>query len=404
MAQPDNFSLYPAARGRRALDGRPRAARLASVVRRWPGCSPGLATLARNDGAARPGGARPRLPLGSLARRWRVPAADRRRAGRDPDLGGRSAALAVFVLVMAPWWAAPARGLRLAVAVDRVGQGAVHPRHRRVEQHHDPGHAGPPARAWGSARCSRRRIGGLVAAIDDLRRRSSCGVVLAPSAGRRRVGAAPLAGLRAVLRLRRDPVRASRPSSRPSTCPGGTFIHSAVALAPHSYILALEGIGVAVGLDRRPPADLGRRRGRRASSARGDRRVRARHRGRSGSLARPRRLGALGATTASRSPPRSTRRGRRPTDRVMSIDAAGYEVLDRPRRRRPRQRPARHDPRGRRAYDIRWLVLDRGDAVAVGRARSSTATSGRPGSARRSTPIAAATGGAPASLASTRSA
>ncbi len=28
--------------------------------------------------------------------------------------------------------------------------------------------------------------------------------------------------------------------------PGGTFIHSAVALAPHSYILALEGVGVGV--------------------------------------------------------------------------------------------------------------------------------------------------------------
>ncbi len=29
--------------------------------------------------------------------------------------------------------------------------------------------------------------------------------------------------------------------------PGGTFIHSAVALAPHAYILALEGIAIAVG-------------------------------------------------------------------------------------------------------------------------------------------------------------
>ena len=28
--------------------------------------------------------------------------------------------------------------------------------------------------------------------------------------------------------------------------PGGTFIHSAVALAPHAYILALEGIAIAV--------------------------------------------------------------------------------------------------------------------------------------------------------------
>ena len=29
-------------------------------------------------------------------------------------------------------------------------------------------------------------------------------------------------------------------------CPGGTFIHSAVALAPYSYILALEGVALAV--------------------------------------------------------------------------------------------------------------------------------------------------------------
>jgi len=29
--------------------------------------------------------------------------------------------------------------------------------------------------------------------------------------------------------------------------PGGTFIHSAVGLAPHAYVLALEGIAVAVG-------------------------------------------------------------------------------------------------------------------------------------------------------------
>ena len=36
--------------------------------------------------------------------------------------------------------------------------------------------------------------------------------------------------------------------------PGGTFIHSAVALAPYTYILALEGIAIAVAwiADRRP--------------------------------------------------------------------------------------------------------------------------------------------------------
>ena len=29
--------------------------------------------------------------------------------------------------------------------------------------------------------------------------------------------------------------------------PGGTFIHSAVGLAPHAFVLALEGIAIAVG-------------------------------------------------------------------------------------------------------------------------------------------------------------
>ena len=40
--------------------------------------------------------------------------------------------------------------------------------------------------------------------------------------------------------------------------PGGTFIHSAVALAPHAYILALEGIAVGRRLGRRSPSNLGR--------------------------------------------------------------------------------------------------------------------------------------------------
>ena len=40
--------------------------------------------------------------------------------------------------------------------------------------------------------------------------------------------------------------------------PGGTFIHSAVALAPYSYILALEGVAVGGRLGRPPAAELGR--------------------------------------------------------------------------------------------------------------------------------------------------
>ena len=39
--------------------------------------------------------------------------------------------------------------------------------------------------------------------------------------------------------------------------PGGTFIHSAVALAPHAYILTLEGVAVAVGVDRGASSGVG---------------------------------------------------------------------------------------------------------------------------------------------------
>ena len=41
--------------------------------------------------------------------------------------------------------------------------------------------------------------------------------------------------------------------------PGGTFIHSAVALAPYSYVLALEGVAVVVAWfgRRRPPGIRG---------------------------------------------------------------------------------------------------------------------------------------------------
>ena len=143
--------------------------------------------------------------------------------------------------------------------------------------------------------------------------------------------------------------------------PGGTFIHSAIALAPHTYVLALEGVAATVGLDRGPPAALGRGDGR-AHLHDGRRRLRARGRGR--------RL-ALDAGHLVRAPGRLPGRcgraldaaGAPITDRVMSIDASGTRywtgrggvvlVND----------PLETVEQVARAYEIRWLVLNRADGV-----------------------------------------
>ena len=157
MAQPDNFSLYQPLVIARC--GWPRAA-LRGSGRAFvaAGFFAGLATLARNDGL---------LVLAALGvvfawdrwRAWRAGRAERAELARAraPDDGaprpaarrsrcrggrrGRRLRPRHGAVV-----GAPAGGLRLALAVEHVGQGPVHPGHRRMEQHHDPGLARPPAR------------------------------------------------------------------------------------------------------------------------------------------------------------------------------------------------------------------------------------------------------------------
>ncbi|HEV8402687.1 MAG TPA: hypothetical protein VGQ31_06600, partial [Candidatus Limnocylindrales bacterium] len=144
--------------------------------------------------------------------------------------------------------------------------------------------------------------------------------------------------------------------------PGGTFIHSAVALAPYSYILALEGIVIAIGwvAARRPSWDqetaLRVFGGATIAFAVGAAVL--------GSLAvhaswaaRADQYQAVAAALDAAGAPAS--------DRVMSIDASsakywsghgGVVLVNDPL-------DTIHDVAS--AYDIRWLVLDRADAVSA---------------------------------------
>jgi hypothetical protein len=142
--------------------------------------------------------------------------------------------------------------------------------------------------------------------------------------------------------------------------PGGTFIHSAVALAPYAYILALEGVALAVAWI------ASRRRGWDVASAT---RIFT-----TAVVVFAIGAAAWGATfvhgvwSESRSRFQTVAAalddaGAAVTDRVMSIDASGTRfwtgrggvvlVND----------PIETIESVARAYDIRWLVLDRDDSV-----------------------------------------
>ena len=336
MVQPDNFSLYQPLvagalwMGARGLKGSPRS----FAARRPPGRA-GDAVAQRR--AARPRRARARLPSGTAgaargAPRWR-------RAGHP--VRRPLACVGLFVAGDGAVVAPPARGVRVrsprrpprarSCSSATSASGTASRRRRRSIT----------CWAWASGRSSRPRIGGLVAAV-MIFTTLIAGFVLAPFMviGAGRAGA------------RSTSVRSSLYAGllfgfsalvSAVHVPGGTFIHSAVALAPHAYILALEGIAVGRRLDRRASARLGRRRRRPVFTGAA---VALRRRGRAPRVAvRARGLGGQPGQVQRRR--RGARRaGAAATDRVMSIDAVGDQVLDRPWRRGPRQRPDRDD-RGR---------------------------------------------------------
>jgi hypothetical protein len=363
MAQPDNFSLYQplvaaslwmAARG---LRGSGRSFVLAGLLA-------GLAALARSDGVL------VLLGLG-LVFAW-----DRTRARRSRrlDAGGALiaaappksaipiwaalAALGVFILVMAPWWARQL--LEFGTLSPSTTSGKVL-FIRDISEWND---ITTPATldhllGMGIVPLIATRIGGFVAAI-TIYSVLVCGIILVLPlafgawARRHSLDFLPFFAYAAILFLFSGLVSAVH-------VPGGTFIHSAVALAPHSYILALEGVGVGVAwLAARRPAWRAIVATRLFTSA---------------AIAFSLVLAVLAAQsvhanwTARRDPAATIdaafEQANVPlTDRVMSIDAAGTKYATGHGGVVLVDDPLATILQVGFAYDIRWLVLDRAETVS----------------------------------------
>ncbi len=348
VAQPDNFSLYqPLVAGSlwlagRALLGRPHGGRDFALA----GLLAGLATLSRTDGV---------LVLGVLlaAAAW-----DRLRHRRIPWRWA-GAGIGLFVLTVAPWY------LRQLAVFGSLSPSTASGRVLYLRNIGEWNSITAPATldhllGMGLGPLLATRVGGLVAAI--LIFSVLVGVlILVPfmviGAWRRRRDAAfgPFFGYAFLLFAFSAIVSAIH-------VPGGTFIHSAVALAPHAYVLALEGVVARDGVGRVAASRLGRDPGGARLRGRG-RDLRRRDGGRR-HRRRPQELGPQARADAGGRD--GARRRRAPiSDRVMSIDASGYRywtghpgvvlVND----------PLDTVEKVARAYGIRWLVLEPNDIVAA---------------------------------------
>ncbi len=351
MAQPDNFSLYqPLVAGAlwmtaRGLKGSGRSFAAAGLL-------VGLATLARNDGVL----------VGSvvgLAFAW-----DRWRAWRSG--GARVAAVSwssaiacflLFAVVMAPWWARQLLvfgSLSPSTASGRVLFIRTIEEWNSISGSAELGHL----LSWGWGELLWSRVLGLVAAVAIYSVLVGA-IFLVPFmvvgawARRRSADFGPFLVFAFVLFAFSALVSAVH-------VPGGTFIHSAVALAPHSSILALEGVAVCVAwmARRRRGWDVGRATRTFVGGAvvlavafgvwyvpgvhgtwaavRADRRAVA---------------AALDQLGAGRD------------DRLMSIDAAGYRYYTGRGGVVLVNDPLETIKSVAVAYDVRWLVLERGDSV-----------------------------------------
>ncbi len=348
VAQPDNFSLYqPLVAGSlwltgRALLGRPHAGRNFALA----GLLAALATLSRTDGV---------LVLGVLlaAIAW-----DRIRHRRIPWRWA-GAGIGLFVLTVAPWY------LRQLTVFGSLSPSTASGRVLFLRNIGEWNSITAPATldhllGMGLGPLLATRVGGLVAAI--LIFSVLVGVlILVPFMviggwrRRRDAGFGPFFGYAFLLFAFSALISAIH-------VPGGTFIHSAVALAPHAYVLMLEGVVAATAwaASRRRSWDVTQAARVFVAGAVSFGVITAVigvgivHQ--SWDLKRER-MQAVAAALDTTGAPIS--------DRVMSIDASGYRywtghpgvvlVND----------PLDTVERVARAYGIRWLVLEPNDIVAA---------------------------------------
>ncbi len=353
LVQPDNFSLYQPLvagslwLGARGLKGSGRAFAGAGLLA-------GLATLSRNDGLL----VLAALGLAFAWDRWR---AWRSAGARPPAISfpAAMACVALFVLVMAPWWA------RQLAVFGSLSPSTASGKVLYIRDISEWNSITTPATlehllGMGLGPLIGTRVGGLASAL-MIYTTLVAGFVLAPFmvvggwARRRSLDFGPFFVFAGLLFAFSALVSAVH-------VPGGTFIHSAIALAPHSYILALEGIAVAVAwVARRRPAWDAEGAARFFGAAAIGFAVLCTV---AGSLVvhanwakRADRFRAVAAALDAAGAPTS--------DRVMSIDASGTRywtgrggvvlVND----------PIDTVEQVARAYGIRWLVLDSADTVAA---------------------------------------
>jgi len=359
MAQPENFAimhplvaaaLWCTARGLKG-DGRAYA---------FAGLLAGLASLGRNDGVFL-GAAIGLVWVGDRIRSWR----SRRGRGswahvqdsRPISVAAAAGCLALFLLVMAPWWVrqvavfgsiSPTSSSGAALWIRSISEWNSITAHPSLQRFLDQG-VGPIV---GS------RLFGLQAAIGNF-------VVVIGS-----VVLVPFMVLGAIGRARSHDfapwfmytgvVFVTATFLYPLHVPGGAFIHSAIGLAPHAAILSIEGVLILIGwiAARRRTWDE-----RSASNVLawgvvvivvGTAAVFGRAVQERWDETRQPRIALASALD---------RLGVPATDRLLSIDAAGFTYwTGRPGVVTPDD-PIETIEAVARAYEIRWLIVERDDAA-----------------------------------------
>lgn len=359
LAQPENFALlHPLVAATlwltaRGLKGDGRSFALAGLLA-------GLATLARNDGILL-GGAIGLVWAADRIRSWRARRGQHswsRVDDRAPiSLLAGIGAFVLFMVVMGPWWA---RQLAVFGSISPTSASGVALWIQDISQWNsitaDTSLHAFLAQGWPAIIAS--RLQGLTDATGNFVV-MICSVVLVPFllvgalARRHSKDFGPWFVYTFV-------AFAGATFLYPLHVPGGAFIHTAIGLAPHAAILSMEGVLVVVG------AVAGRRSAWREGTA--------------GSVF------VWGVVTVvlasavifsrsleagwdvSRQPRQAlaaemTRLGVPADDRVMSIDAGGIKYwTGHPGVVSPDD-PIETIEAVARAYDIRWLVLERGDAA-----------------------------------------